>query len=226
MRGIMPGSTFCTSPRNSNLATSGNGGSWPKNADSAASSGRTWYRSASCQKSSLSSATLSGRSAARSLRLAEVVGQVVELGRVVVGVPDPGGEGLDRLRRHDPRDAGGLHREPPAVLVHGPVADRLEVLLRVVLRRVAVGERVAERRTHGAAAGRCRPPRPVPGCRRARGSSGRYRSRASTATAARPGRRPGRANGRPSGRGSRRDASATCLPHWNGVLPAHAQAAP
>ena len=78
------------------------------------------------------------------VRLAVIVGQVVQLGRVGVGVPDTGRVGLEGsgVRTHGMR--GGPHRQPPAVLVHRPVADGLEVLLGVPLGRRRVGERAGE----------------------------------------------------------------------------------
>ena len=76
--------------------------------------------------------------------LAEVVGQVVQLGRIRVWVPGARRVGHDGLRRQDPRDACRPHREPPAVLVHGTVADRLEVLLGVPLRGIRRREAVRE----------------------------------------------------------------------------------
>ena len=78
------------------------------------------------------------------LRLREVVGEVVELDRVGVGIP------ARAEVRGAPRDraatgCAAAAREPPAVLVHRPVPDRLEVLLRVALGRIGSGERVSER---------------------------------------------------------------------------------
>ena len=66
MRGIIVVWMFCTSPANSKRVVVGIGGSMPKNTAKPASSGSTRLRSASCQKSSLSSASFSGFSAARS----------------------------------------------------------------------------------------------------------------------------------------------------------------
>ena len=63
----------------------------------------------------------------------------------LIGVPHARGVRLQRVGGDDPRDPRGLHRQPPAVLVHRPVADRLEVLLGVALGSVRVGQRIGER---------------------------------------------------------------------------------
>ena len=78
--------------------------------------------------------------------LREVVGQVVELPRVLLGVVGPGGESRDRPRRRVPRDPVELARGPPAVLVDRPVAVDLEVLHGVPLSRGRVVEAVHEAR--------------------------------------------------------------------------------
>ena len=58
--------TFWTSPANSNRVVVGIGGRIPKNTAMPPSSGSARFRSASCQNSSLSSASFWGLSAARS----------------------------------------------------------------------------------------------------------------------------------------------------------------
>ena len=78
------------------------------------------------------------------VRLAVIIRQVIELDRIAVRVPDSGRVRLQCLRGDNPRDPRGPHRQPPAVLVHRPVADGLEVLLGVPLRRRRVGERAGE----------------------------------------------------------------------------------
>ena len=60
MRGIIVVWMFCTSPAKSNRVMVGIGGSMPKNTAKPPSSGSTRLRSASCQKSSFSSASFSG----------------------------------------------------------------------------------------------------------------------------------------------------------------------
>ena len=107
---------------------------------SVASSGSTWYFSASAQNRSVSSWTFFGVLGGQVPGLAEVVGQVVQLDRIIVGVPDARAVRREGVRREDPGDAAGLDRQPPAVLVHGPIAERLEVLLGVPLDGVGVGE--------------------------------------------------------------------------------------
>ena len=66
MRGIIVVWMFWTSPAYSTRVTVGIGGSMPKNTAKPPSSGSTRLRSASAQKSSLSSASFSGFSAATS----------------------------------------------------------------------------------------------------------------------------------------------------------------
>ena len=65
MRGITVVDTFWTSPAKVKRVIVGMGGRMPKNAAMPPSSGSARLRSASCQKSSLSSASFSGFSAAR-----------------------------------------------------------------------------------------------------------------------------------------------------------------
>jgi len=76
--------------------------------------------------------------------LGEIIRQVVQLGRVGVGVPHPGRVRPQRIGRDHPRDPRRPDGQPPAVLVHGPVAHGLEVLLGAVFRRGRVGQRVRE----------------------------------------------------------------------------------
>ena len=153
------------------------------------------------------------------VRLAEVVGQVVELGRILVGVPDARGVGHDRLRRQHPRDARGPHGQPPAVLVHGPVADRLEILLRVPFR--CVGRRQGVREGH-----------PVEGLLGDAIDRGRCGDAGDVEDGRRdvddmrelgPERAAGRdacpANARPSDCGCRRDASRPACPIGTGCCP-------
>ena len=78
------------------------------------------------------------------LRLREVVGQVVELDRLVIRIPARA-ERTQLLGIEVPRDPLQPLREQPAVLVHPPVAEDLVVLLGVALRRGRVRERVGER---------------------------------------------------------------------------------
>ena len=80
------------------------------------------------------------------VRLREVVGQVVQLGGLGIRIPDARRVGRERFRCEHPRDAFGLHCEPPAVFVHAAVADGLEVLLRAVLGRAGIGQGRGERR--------------------------------------------------------------------------------
>ena len=70
----------------------------PKKVDRVASSGSTLYRSASAQNSSFSSATLSGCLGRQVVRLAEIVGQVIQLDRIGVWVPDAGRVRFQGLR--------------------------------------------------------------------------------------------------------------------------------
>ena len=74
------------------------------------------------------------------VRLGEVIRKVVELRRVAFGIPDAGCEPPDRLRIDLPGDARHHPRQPPAVLVHPPVAEDLEVLLRVPLGGAGIAE--------------------------------------------------------------------------------------
>ena len=80
------------------------------------------------------------------LRLREVVRQVVQLPHVLLGVPLARGERGERRRREVPRGLVEARARPPAVLVHRPRADHLEVLLRVPLLGGRVVERVEEAR--------------------------------------------------------------------------------
>ena len=80
------------------------------------------------------------------LRLAEVVGQVVQLPGVLLRVVGSRGEPRHRRRRKVPRDAVELAGGPPAVLVDRPVAEDLEVLHGVALLGVRVLEGVEEAR--------------------------------------------------------------------------------
>jgi hypothetical protein len=72
--------------------------------------------------------------------LGEVIRQVVQLDRVRVRIPGPGREPFQHPGIEPPRDPGHPHRQPPAVLVHRPVAEILEVLLCMALGRVRVGQ--------------------------------------------------------------------------------------
>ena len=76
--------------------------------------------------------------------LGEVIGQVIQLDRVLIGVPDTGREPFQQLGIQPPRGPGHPHRQPPAVLVHRPVTEVLEVLLGVPLGSVRVGQRPGE----------------------------------------------------------------------------------
>ena len=78
------------------------------------------------------------------VRLAVIVGQVIQLDRIGIRVPDAGRVRLQGFGCEDPRDPRGPHRQPPAVLIHRPVADGLEVLLGVPLGRRRVGQRAGE----------------------------------------------------------------------------------
>ena len=90
--------TFWTSPAYSNRVTVGIGGSMPKKTAKPPSSGSTRLRSASCQKRSFSSASFVRVLGREVVRLAEVVGQVVELPLVLLGVPRPAGRELLQRR--------------------------------------------------------------------------------------------------------------------------------
>ena len=76
--------------------------------------------------------------------LREVVRQVVELPLLRVRVVEAGGELAQRLLRDVPGELERLAARPPAVLVHPVVAEALEVLPRVALLGLGVGERVGE----------------------------------------------------------------------------------
>ena len=80
------------------------------------------------------------------VRLREVVRQVVQLPRVLLGIPLAGGERRERRRRELPRLLVEPGARPPAVLVDRPRADHLEVLHGVPLLGVRVVERVEEAR--------------------------------------------------------------------------------
>ncbi len=78
--------------------------------------------------------------------LREVVVKIVEFPPVLIWIPLSRGEFGERLGIKLPRNpvqAGARH---PAVLVHGTVAEHLEILLRVPFLRARVGERVAKAR--------------------------------------------------------------------------------
>ena len=157
--------------------------------------------------------------------LGEVVGEVVQLGGTGIRVPDARRVRRERFGGEHPRDALGLHREPPAVLVHAAVADGLEVLLGAVFGRAGIGERRGERgavhrflfdsvdslglRDAGDVEDRGRHVDDV-GELGAQPACSWMRSGQCTTNGLRVPPR----------------CEPTCLPHWNGVLPAHAHAAP
>ena len=118
----------------------------PKKTQIEPSSGSARLRSASCQNSSFSSASFSRLLGREVLRLREVVRQVVQLPRVLLGVPLARSERRERRRRELPRRLVEARARPPAVLVDRPRADHLEVLHGVPLRGVRVVERVEEAR--------------------------------------------------------------------------------
>jgi hypothetical protein len=118
----------------------------PKNVESVASSGKCLVALGLLPEQVLEFLDLLGVLGGQVVRLREVVGEVVQLGGTCVRIPDARRVGLERVPCEHPRDAFGLHREPPAVLVHGAVADRLEVLLGAVLGCADIGQRRRERR--------------------------------------------------------------------------------
>ena len=202
------------------------GGSMPKNVDSVASSGSTLYRSASSQNRSLSSCTLSGMLGGEVVGLGEVVGQVVQLGGSRVRIPDARRVRRERLRGEHPGDALGLHRQPPAVLVHAPGC-------RWSRSTAGCGAPARPRRSATAAnvvpcIGSCSIPSTVGGCgipamsRIVGATSITWRELRAQAAVVRR-RRAGQCT--TSGLRVPPRCEPTCLPHWNGVLPAHAQAA-
>src|SRR3954471_10716950 len=117
----------------------------PKNGEKPARSGLTLYFSASSQNRSCSSLTLSGWLAARSLAWEQSSGRTYSSTGSASGSHTPGGERLEHLGIQAPRHAGHPHGQPPAVLVHRPVAEVLEVLLRVALGGAGIRERLGER---------------------------------------------------------------------------------
>ena len=144
MRGTMPGSTSSTSPRNSIVEILGQRWRDPEEHPEGGQQRQDLVLLGLRPEQRPQLLDLVGMLRGEVVRLAEVVGQVVQLGRVVVRVPHARRVGLQGSRGEDPGDPFGAHRQPPAVLVHGPVADALEVLLGVPFGRRGVGERVGE----------------------------------------------------------------------------------
>ncbi len=190
-------------------------------------SGSTRLRSASFHHSSWSSCTFSGMLGSDVLGLGEVLRQVEQLPtHVAIGVEvSVGPERRQRLRREVPREPVGRRRRPPAVLVHAPAREHLEVL-----RRVALGRR---RRRPACTGSSCRPSAPAR-CRRPSFGSGiPAASRIVGPTSItcvnceRITWSGSSRDGHEITMGSRVPPRwlAVCFPHWNGVLQAWAHAA-
>ena len=115
-----------------------------------AHSGSTRFRSASDHHNSCNSATLSWFSAATLCACEKSVLRSYN-SQEHRGVPVTfGSELLEGFGPEVPRDAVGFRSRPPAVLVHGPAAEHLEILLAVLLRGVGLVEGVQETRAvHG-----------------------------------------------------------------------------
>ena len=179
------------------------------------SSGRTLYLVASIRNSRCSSASFSGCSAARSLRLRPVGRRVVELPDVVV-------EGRLLLADQHPGNAV-LRHGGPALVVDAAVAEHLEVLRRVPLVRRRRRRRSRPcSRPRAASAGR-RARTSARGARPPRAPSGRRRSRART------GERISPRALMPAGQWTivplrvPPQCEATCFVHWYGAHIACAQ---
>ena len=180
-------------------------------------SGVTWYFSASCQKSSLSSAA-SPDARRRGRSPARILVDVVELPLVLVGVPAAAGPESGSGPVHLPGDAVEPRGCEPAVLVHGTVAEDLEILLGV--QRLRLGSsNVPAKLTPWI--GICSTPftslgAAMPAASRIVG--------ATSITCVNCERSPPPSLirfGQETTIGSRvpPKCEATCLPHWNGVFP-------
>ena len=197
----------------------------PKKTQIEPSSGSTRLRSASCQNSSFSSASFSGLLGRQVLRLGEVVRQVVQLPGVLLGVPLAGGEPRERRRRELPRRLVEAWRTPTSRPCRSPASRSPRSTA-----RCAAPRRSGRRTCRGSS---CRPSAPArsrrrpsaPGCRPLRGWSAPMSMQCVNCERRSPPALilPGQAT--TIGLRVPPRWLAICLPHWNGVLPAHAQAA-
>ena len=229
MRGTMPRWTFCTSPANAHRVIVGSGGRMPKKTDMPPSSGSTRLRSASCPPQLLELVDLvgmlrrPGRGPGRSRR----AGSTAPSRRRCRGPSRRGPEPRQRLRRDVPRQPlSSFAARPPAVLVHRAAAEHLEVLLRCAAPRPSRRRRCRGSWCRPSAPARCRRPASARACRPPRGSSGAMSMHVGELRAHPPRPaliRPGQAT--TIGLRVPPRWLAICLPHWNGVLPACAQAA-